>query len=521
MRFLDLRVGFKLSIAFGLLLTVTMALGTVSLWQVHRMDQTIEEVGEHAMPALSLAGNIRAQWNRFRRIEGLMLLDQASAANRQYATDLQQLIQQITELEARYTNLPLSSKEKQLLGQYREHRQAYLKAHEAYVASATDRDGDPLTTLTIFQQPAEKAFVGIAEAVGKLTEATRADAIQTRTEAYAVKNSAQTWVIGGMLASALLSVFFAVIVTRSIAAPALNALRVANRIADGDLSEKVHAGTRDEMGQLMQALEQMRLKLNSLVMDVRYNAESVAMASEEIATGSLQLSSRTEEQASALEQTAASMEELSTTVQLNAENARQANDMAHRAANVAEQGGMAVDQVVDTMRGIRAASTEITDIVEVIESIAFQTNILALNAAVEAARAGEQGRGFAVVAGEVRVLAGRCAEAAKQINHVVHSSAQRIINGVEMADRAGVTMQEVVQSITRVNTLVASITASSAEQSSGVEQIGHVIQELDTNTQKNAALVEENAAATDSLKIQAQALLQTMSIFKIDRHART
>lgn len=299
------------------------------------------------------------------------------------------------------------------------------------------------------------------------------------------------------------------------------ALGVANLIAEGDLSQKVRADSRDEMGQLMQALEQMRQKLSAVVVDVRRNAESVALASEEIAVGSVQLSSRTEEQAAALEQTAASMEELSTTVQLNAESAREANTMANSAAQVAQQGGVAVDEVVGTMRGIRDASTEITDIVGVIEAIAFQTNILALNAAVEAARAGEQGRGFAVVAGEVRVLAGRCAEAAKQIKHVVSSSAERIISGAEMADRAGATMQEVVQSIARVNALVASISASSAEQSAGVEQIGHVINELDTNTQKNAALVEENAAASDSLKFQAQALLQAVSVFKTERAVQT
>ncbi len=254
--------------------------------------------------------------------------------------------------------------------------------------------------------------------------------------------------------SALLSILFAVLVTRSVARPAQQAVQAASQIASGDLTQAIPPAGNDEMGQLMAALEQMRSKLDSVVQHVRHNAESVAMASEEIASGTTDLSSRTEEQASALQQTAASMEQLSSTVRQNADSALQANQLALGASQVAAQGGDVVGEVVTNMRGITESSRKIADIIGVIDSIAFQTNILALNAAVEAARAGEQGRGFAVVAGEVRTLAQRSAEAAKEIKLLINNSVDSITAGTALVDRAGHTMTEVVSSIRRVTDLV-------------------------------------------------------------------
>ena len=516
MRFSDLKVGYKLSVAFALLLVVTLTLGGVALWQMERMDQTMEAMGGDALPSVAEAGNIRAQWNRARRIESLMLLDNHSGANEALQAQLQGVLTSIQASEAAFMQLSLSAPEMLLVEQYRTHKMAYLAAQKRFLASALDTSADLLQTQRIYQQEAEAPFVQLAESVGKIAALSQADALQLRQQAQAVKASATRWVMAGMAASAALCLFFALLVTRSIAAPAAQALQVAHRIAAGDLSQQVPVVGKDEMGQLMVALERMRAQLLQVVREVRHNAESVAVASEEIASGSMQLSARTEQQAAALEQTAASMEELSATVQLNAENAAQANVMASTAAQVAQGGGQAVEKVVDTMQRIREASNSIGHIVGVIESIAFQTNILALNAAVEAARAGEQGRGFAVVASEVRMLAGRCAEAAKEIKQVVLSSGERIAAGSEMADQAGATMLEVVQAITRVNALMASISAASTEQSHGVGQMGQVIQELDSNTQKNAALVEENAAASESLKLQAQALVHAVATFKIE-----
>ncbi len=259
----------------------------------------------------------------------------------------------------------------------------------------------------------------------------------------------------------------------------------------------------------------MQGSLAGVVGGVRGNAEGVATASAQIAQGNHDLSQRTEEQASALEETAASMEQLSSTVGQNADNARQANQLTISATSVAVRGGKVVDQVVETMKGINDSSRKIADIIGVIDGIAFQTNILALNAAVEAARAGEQGRGFAVVASEVRNLAGRSAEAAKEIKSLISASVERVEHGTVLVEQAGTTMAEVVGSIKRVADIMGEITAASVEQSSGVAQVAEAVSQMDQVTQQNAALVEESAAAAESLKQQAQALAESVAMFKL------
>nr|WP_319564739.1 methyl-accepting chemotaxis protein [uncultured Rhodoferax sp.] len=285
------------------------------------------------------------------------------------------------------------------------------------------------------------------------------------------------------------------------------------RVSQGDLTTGLNniGGVDSLMGILMQ----MESSLAAMVRDVRNSASGIATATDEIAQGSQDLSNRTEHQASALEQTAASMEELSSTVKQNADNARQANQLAMNASSVAVQGGEVVSQVVHTMKGINEASRKISDIISVIDGIAFQTNILALNAAVEAARAGEQGRGFAVVASEVRSLAGRSAEAAKEIKALINTSVERVEQGTTLVDQAGTTMQEVVNSIRRVTDIMGEISAASNEQSQGVSQVGEAVTQMDQVTQQNAALVEEMAAAASSLKSQAQELVQTVAVFKL------
>ena len=292
------------------------------------------------------------------------------------------------------------------------------------------------------------------------------------------------------------------------------ATEVTQRMADGDLSFKIETN-RPGQASLLSAIQSMRDKFAVIVQEVRQGSESVATASAEIAQGNQDLSARTESQASALEQTAASMEELSSTVKQNADNARQANQLAMSASTVAVQGGEVVAQVVDTMKGINDSSRRIADIISVIDGIAFQTNILALNAAVEAARAGEQGRGFAVVASEVRSLAGRSAEAAKEIKALIDDSVSRVAQGTTLVDQAGTTMQEVVSSIKRVTDIMGEISAASNEQSQGVSQVGEAVTQMDQATQQNAALVEEMAAAAGSLKAQAQELVYTVAVFKL------
>ncbi|MDA8521739.1 methyl-accepting chemotaxis protein [Acidovorax sp. NCPPB 4044] len=326
-------------------------------------------------------------------------------------------------------------------------------------------------------------------------------------------------VLGAVLAGlAAVALWVMVMITRSTTQSIDEAVRLAEAVADGDLTTHVQARGRDEVARLLNALGAMTAKLSAVVGTVRLNAESVASASVQIAQGNADLSQRTESQASALEETAASMEELGSTVRQNADSARQADELARSAAGVAMQGGTVVQQVVETMRGIHVSSSRIGDIIGVIDGIAFQTNILALNAAVEAARAGEQGRGFAVVAGEVRNLAQRSASAAKEIKELITASVSQVANGTALVDQAGSTMGEIVESIRKVSGIVGEISSATAEQSAGVAQVGEAVSQMDTATQQNAALVEESAAAASSLKSQAQQLVETVAMFRLSRN---
>ncbi|MFY1990897.1 methyl-accepting chemotaxis protein [Achromobacter xylosoxidans] len=288
------------------------------------------------------------------------------------------------------------------------------------------------------------------------------------------------------------------------------------RIAGGDLTTRVDVQSTNEIGVLMAAVKRMQESLARTVATVRRGVDEINVGSREISAGNTDLSSRTEEQAASLEETAASMEELASTVKQNADNARQANQLAASASDVAERGGSAVAEVVNTMQGISASSRKISEIVSVIDGIAFQTNILALNAAVEAARAGEQGKGFAVVAGEVRSLAQRSAQAAKEIKGLIEDSVSKVGAGSQQVERAGATMQEIVASVKRVTDIMGEISAASEEQSSGIDQVNRAVSQMDEVTQQNAALVEEAAAAAGSLQEQAQRLAEAVAVFKIN-----
>jgi len=334
----------------------------------------------------------------------------------------------------------------------------------------------------------------------------------------AATSNIRIYLAGVVAAIAVGLLIFSWYIARTLRSRVILSQQVADRVSQGDFTVTVSDPARDEFSPLLQSLSEMQTSLTRVVSSVRMGAESVSTASSEISSGNHDLSGRTEQQASALEQTAASMEQLSATVKQNADSARQANQLAMSASTVAVQGGEVVAQVVDTMKGINESSRKISDIISVIDGIAFQTNILALNAAVEAARAGEQGRGFAVVASEVRSLAGRSAEAAKEIKSLISASVERVEQGSALVDQAGTTMTEVVSSIKRVTDLVGEISAASTEQSQGVSQVGEAVAQMDKTTQQNAALVEEMAAAASSLQSQAQDLVQTVAVFKLSAH---
>jgi methyl-accepting chemotaxis protein len=349
---------------------------------------------------------------------------------------------------------------------------------------------------------------GLQHKAGDFLEASLADRLRAGRQS-------EWLLLGSCLLLSLLGLGLGRGVTRSITQAVETARASAVRIANGDLTLAPAATSRDELGELMTAMAAMNTSLTRVVGTVRQNADSVATASIQIAQGNLDLSARTEQQASALEETAATMDELNLTVRTNAESARQANALAQGATSVAVRGGEMVAQVVDKMDGISAASRKIAEIIGVIDGIAFQTNILALNAAVEAARAGEQGRGFAVVAGEVRSLAQRSAAAAREIKGLIHTSVERVEQGSALVNQTGRTVDEVVAAIKHVSEIVARISAASAEQSLGVQQVGQAVSQMDQVTQQNAALVEESAAAAEGLKQQAHELVQAVALFKL------
>ena len=397
--------------------------------------------------------------------------------------------------------------DKLVLGQ-RDYREAIAKVRQMKANGASVSEID--NAISGADKVLASAFSGLLAIAHESTAATGQKISRSISLGEMVE------VVVGLTVS-MLAVVCAVLVTRSITRPMREAVQIARTVAAGDLSSRIQVTRRDETGELLQALKEMNESLGKVVFHVRSGSDTIATASAQIAGGNLDLSARTEQQASSLEQTAAAMEEITSTVSRNADSARQANLLAVSASDIASKGGAVVSRVVDTMGAINDSARKIVDIISVIDGIAFQTNILALNAAVEAARAGEQGRGFAVVASEVRSLAQRSAIAAKEIKVLIDDSVDKVDAGSKLVQEAGATMEEVVISVKRVTDIMREMTHSSGEQESGIGQVNQAIAEMDTVTQKNAALVEEAAAATEALRSQAHKLVQAVSVFKLDQ----
>lgn len=519
----NMRMASKLGLGFALVSCLTLALGSISLWQMRQMDQSTQAVVQYAMPSVVDVSGLRTAWNRLRRAEAGILNVNSVAEVDGYVLQIQKILEEIQAHEHSLQALPHGAQEQQLIAAYQKKRAEFLSTHTSFLQMAREKDysqldgdlllGDAVTNFYVGS--AEPLFVELVDGLGQLSVLVFEEAEQAKSAVQDRFQFAMSWVLAGMVLSSLAAAVLGWLITRAVTLPVEQAVRAARSISQGDLTQDIPVGGRDEMGKLLQELSDMRNNLERVVSHVRRNADGVSTSSEQIALGNTDLSSRTEEQASALQQTAASMEQMSSTVRNNADSAAQANQLAINASQVAVRGGEVVGQVVATMKGIDASSQKIADIIGVIDGIAFQTNILALNAAVEAARAGEQGRGFAVVAGEVRALAGRSADAAKEIKRLISESVERVGQGTTLVGQAGDTMQEVVAAIRHVSDLVAEISAASKEQSQGVGQVSDAIAQMDQTTQQNAALVEESAAAAEGLQRQAKDLVNAVASFKV------
>lgn len=507
------KISTRLTISFALMVVLLAVLGGVALFGSSIQRSALDEITERRIP-LSRALNTIIDGTNEQAIQFRNLVLFQSGDIRESAhTKIRDARTAIGEQVNTLTKLISSEKGKSLLERLLVQRAKFLQQGDEFIALVDgSRHDEALVMLEAQLRPTQLAYQQVIhELLADQTQRTEKSSQQAETAANQL-----VWevLVTGALAT-VIAVFLALAIIRSISRPLAQAVQVANRVASGDLSASISATSKDEMGLLLGALERMQHSLVNTVTSVRSNAQGVAAASAQIAAGNNDLSGRTEEQASALEQTAASMEQLGSTVKQNAENATQANQMAKSASVVAIEGGEVVAQVVATMKSIDESSNKIADIISVIDSIAFQTNILALNAAVEAARAGEQGRGFAVVASEVRALAGRSAEAAKEIKTLITTSVERVEQGSQLVDKAGKTMTEVVSAIGRVTDIMGEISAASQEQSQGVAQVGEAVTQMDQTTQQNAALVEEMAAAASSLNHQARSLVEAVAVFKL------
>ena len=426
-------------------------------------------------------------------------------------TDLKTHADTFNAALARLDGLPLSDESRAALAAVKPLVARYVAAAQAVVAAAAG-DGAGAAAAMV---PLQAAFSELEKQMAALSDSIEKNGTELNDQAASRVRTTQLTIGLALVIGSGLVLAGALWLARRMTQPMSQAVEVADRLAQGDLTVAVRPDGNDETLQLLQSLARMQREFSTIVRDVQRNAAQVATSSAEIAQGNQDLSMRTEQQASALQQTAATMSQLGSTVRHNADSARQANQLSLGASELASQGGQVVGQVVDTMKGIADSSHRIGDIIGVIDSIAFQTNILALNAAVEAARAGEQGRGFAVVAEEVRALAGRSADAAREIKALITASVERVETGTGLVDQAGRTMTDIVAAIQRVSDIVGEISSASAQQSSGVDQVGQAVASMDQATQQNAALVEESAAAAESLKLQAQQLVTAVAAFRL------
>ncbi|WP_373989852.1 methyl-accepting chemotaxis protein [Duganella sp. BuS-21] len=519
--FSKMKVGTKLLLGFSSISVMGVIVACIGIVSMNQLNSAADAMHREDLVGLSHIKDANINLIYAGRSRTTFLAAQTAEERSKIRGDVQGYLVAMNDYLAKARPLFVSAEGQKLLDEYVQPAKDYERLITAALDSA---QGEPLAQRSDEANRAQLAARAQADRLDKLLdvmtdlkESRAAEKARSTGELYRFSFMLMVGLVLATLAAGLaLGALITRALMRQLGGEPGEVARLAGKIADGDLTVSVDLRRNDDRSVLF-AMKHMRDSLGGIVGQVRSGTDTIATASAQIAAGTQDLSARTEEQAGALEETASSMEELTSTVKANADNARQANALARSASSVAQKGGAVVDEVIGTMSAINASSGKISDIIGVIDGIAFQTNILALNAAVEAARAGEQGRGFAVVASEVRTLAQRSATAAKEIKQLIDESVSKVGAGARQVDEAGVTMREIVSSIQRVTDIMADIQAASSEQTTGIEQINQAIVQMDQVTQQNAALVEESAAASEAMQDQARKLAELVSVFRVEQ----
>ena len=513
----NLRIGVRLGLAFVFVLLLLIGVVGVGIGRLADVNQEVHTVVENRYPKVLLAFEVQNNVNSIVRNVRALLIERTPEGIRKTTEDIVAARAKVAEAMDKLDKSLQAPETRAIFAKASEHRAQFVSDQAEFIGLVNAGNKDAATDLVLGRMRTDQH--SYQASIDSLVRELSNQVHQAGEEAARIHDRGRVVMLVLGVIAILMAAVLAYLVTRSITAPINRAVHVAQTVAAGDLTAQIVVNSTDETGKLLEALRTMNHNLLGIVSQVRQSSDSIATGSSQIATGNHDLSQRTEEQASNLQQTAASMEQLTSTVKNNADTARAANQLANSARDVAGQGGVVVGQVVETMDQITAASKKIADIIGVIDGIAFQTNILALNAAVEAARAGEQGRGFAVVAAEVRTLAQRSAQAAKEIKTLIGDSVEKVETGSRLVGDAGRTMTDIVSQVRRVNDMLGEITAATSEQTTGIGQISDAVTQLDQVTQQNAALVEESAAAAESLKQQATRLVDAVAVFKTGQGA--